>query len=66
MTPIETELRKLITEARESGRTLKSITDAAGIGYFKVWNWLSGRTKILDVNVADKLSRSLGGKGFTR
>jgi hypothetical protein len=66
MTPIETELRRLITEARESGRTLKSITDAAGIGYFRCYNWLNGRSPVLDVGIADRLYRSLGGKGFTK
>lgn len=66
MTPSETELRKLITEARESGRTLKSITDSAKVGYFRCYNWLHGRSPTIDLGIADKLHRSLGGKGFTK
>ena len=66
MTPIETELRRQIAEARASGQTLKAIADAANVGYFKLYNWLNGRSPILNVGVADRLYRSLGGKGFTK
>ena len=66
MTPIESELRRLIADARASGKTLKAITDAANVHYFRLYNWLNGRSPVLDVGIADRLYRSLGGKGFTK
>jgi len=66
MTPIETELRRLIAEARASGKNLKKIADGADVGYFKLYNWFNGRSPVLNVGVADRLYRSLGGKGFTK
>lgn len=66
MTPIESEIRRLIAEETESGRSLRSIAKKAKLGYFKLYNWHRGRSPNMDVAVADKLYRSLGGKGFTK
>ena len=66
MTPIESELRRRIAEARASGRTLKDIADKAHVGYFRLYNFVNKRSPFLDVGTADKLYRSLGGRGFKR
>jgi len=66
MNDMDPELRKLLAKAKEEGRTLKSITDAAQVGYFRVYNWMSGRCPTIELTVAEKLHRVLTGEGFVR
>ena len=63
MIPIDTELRNLIAEARANKRSLHSITREAGVNYFRVYGWVSGRSVSLDMVIGDNLLRVLRGKG---
>lgn len=66
MNYMDPELRRLLAKAKEEGRTLKSITDEAGVGYFKVYNWVSGRSPVIELTVAEKIYQVLTGKGFVK
>lgn len=52
-------LRKRI---RESGRGVRGIAIEAEVPPYKLWRWVTGRTKILDMVDADKVEKVLTGE----
>lgn len=66
MSDIHSELRRLLAEAKTRGRSLKSITEEAGVAYFRVRNFVSGRVTVIDARIAEKVHVVLTGKGFVR
>jgi hypothetical protein len=59
MTPIESTLRELITDAKASGMPLSRICRLSGVGYFQVYNWLRGRTRMIPAHTAERVLHTL-------
>lgn len=64
MTDIEKDLLTLIREAKEDGRSLHWITRKAGVTYYMVYKWVTGKTDSITVGTAEKLYVALTGKGI--
>ena len=61
MPSIDQRLRDVI---RKDGRKLLHIADAAKIPYMSLWSWYTGRQVKFDFVQAEKVHRTLTGKGF--
>ena len=59
MNDIGEELKRAV---RESGKKVPATAKEAGVGYFKLQSFLSGRTMKLDGRMAQHVFRSLTGK----
>jgi len=60
-TSISHRLRRAI---HSSGLPLKTVADNARVSYHLVYKWATGRQESIPLEVADKLWRSLRGKGL--
>ena len=60
--PIKAAIRDLIASR---GEDLRSVSRESGVSYWQVREWMCGRAKKLDADVAHRLARHVGVKGFS-